>query len=314
MQQVERQRETRTGRRWLRLLWGAAAIYLLSGVYFVKPNERAVVRVFGKALREPAKPGPHYRPPWPMGRVNKLRAMEYQRVDVGFRLADQAIGRQPRAAESQFLTGDVNIVNVHLVVQYVIADPVKYLFNAAQVRALVRDAAEGALTLLLASRPVDDVLTTERVAIQNAVRARTISTLERYDVGVQVQSVNIQTVYPPEEVAAAFREVASAREDRDRIMNEAHGYADELIPRARGQAETMLKEAETYRQRRIQRASGEARRFLERLSEYEKAKKVTANRLYLETMEEVVPTWKMTVVDSATGRAPVDLGIVRPQQ
>jgi membrane protease subunit HflK len=295
-------------------LGGALGVYLLTGVYFVKPNERGVVRIFGRAQREAAAPGPHYRPPWPIGRVNKLRVREYQRVDVGFRLADQTVGRQPAAAESQFLTGDINVVNIHMVLHYVIADPAKYLFHAARVRDLVRDAASCALRGVVGERPVDGVLTTERVAVQNEVRARTSAVLAVYDVGVQLQSVNIQTVSPPEEVAAAFRDVASAREDHDRIINEAHGYAGELIPRARGEAEAMLKQAETYRTQRIERASGEAERFVDRLRGYRKAKDVTANRLYLEAMEQIVPTWKMTVVDSARGRAPVDLGLVRPQQ
>ena len=216
--------------------------------------------------------------------------------------------RQGDPLSSQFLTGDQNIIQVNAVVQYSVSEPADYLFNTVEVGPAVRDAVEAELGRQIASRTVDDVLTTEKVAIQEIVRQRSQALVDQYKLGVLVSTVNIESVTAPQEAADAFRDVASARADAARIVNEAQGYANDIVPRARGEATQMLEESQGYKERVINQAQGDAARFTALAREHRRNPGVTESRLYLETMEEILPRLRKTIVDD---QGNLDLTIIR---
>jgi membrane protease subunit HflK len=281
----------------------AAAVYLATGICVIQPDEEGVVRRFGKAVRL-VPPGIHYRLPFPAERLTRLKTKEIKRMSVGFRIIDQVQGRRPSREETQFLTGDENIINLQMMIQYTISDPVAFLFGADQVPTLVRRAGEAALTEIVGAMGVDDLLTAKKLEVQVMARDYMQATLERYSTGVRVLAAHLTDVNPPAEVADAFRDVASAREDRDRIVNEAHGYVSDILPQARGQAQKTLQDAEAYEADVVNRATGDAERFLKAYAEYRKAKSITTTRLYLETVEKVLANSSIYVVDrNRTGAA-----------
>jgi membrane protease subunit HflK len=289
----------------------AFVLYLLSGIYFVQPDEQAVVQRFGRALPERAQPGVHYRLPFPMDRVNKLKVRLARQVTVGAELAGQQLGQSP-TRRAEFLTGDQNLVNVVMTVQYTIADPVAYLFHAKDVESLIAKAAEAGLAQAVAGRAVDSLLTTGKVEAQTTIRRTAQQILDsQYNVGITITAVTITQTTPPAEVADAFRDVASARADRDRITNEAYAYANDVLPKVRGEAKKLLNEAYAYRTKKINEATGDAARFAKLAAEYAKAKQVTSDRLYIEAMEEILPKIKKLVVDPKSG---VDLGVIRREE
>lgn len=300
-------RDDRPGydRRWI---WGGlVALWLLSGIYIVGADEQAVETIFGAVSDERVTPGVHYNAPWPVGSVYKLKVRQLQRTVVGGELADTAVG-QADPLLSQFLTGDQNIIHVRTVVQYSVATPADYLFRAVEVEPAVRGAVEAELGRQFASRTVDEALTTEKVAIQEAVRGRAQTLVDDYGLGVSISTVNIESVTAPPEAADAFRDVAGARADAARIVNEAQGYANDVTPRARGEAQRLLQEAEAHKERVVNRAQGDAARFTALAAEYGRNPEVTRSRLYLETMEEILPRFNKTVVDD---QGNLDLTIVR---
>jgi membrane protease subunit HflK len=287
----------------------AAAAWLLFGIYFVAADQQAVVLRLGRVAGAPVGPGVHWTWPAPVGKVFKIRARETRRLTVGFAAPDQVLGRDAQPAQAEFLTGDRNLISIGLVTQYAIKDPIAYLFRFGDVEALLRSTVESSLAAVVMRRGVDSLLTTEKVAVQQEVHALAQELVESYRAGVSILGVSLESVAPPEPVREAFNDVASAREDRDRIVREAQSYANEVLPVARGDAERQLRESEGYLESRRQRAAGDAARFRSLAAEYAKVPDETATRLYLEAMEEVLPRMDKTVVDSdARG---VDLDFVR---
>ena len=241
------------------LVLGLVGLWLLSGIYIVNPDEEGVVL----------------------------------RCEVGFRSTGQATTfRQGELRsvpkEASMLTGDENIVNVQFSVQYKISDAVKYLFNISDPTNLVRNAAEAAMREVIGNSLIDSAITDGKLKIQSDATVLLQQVLDRYEAGIQVLAVQMQDVHPPQEVSDAFKDVASAREDKSRIINEAEAYRNELIPKARGLAAEVENQAQAYKETRIRNAEGEANRFLALLKEYEQAKDVTKQRMYLETMEEIL--------------------------
>jgi membrane protease subunit HflK len=246
-----------------------------------------------------------------VGRVLKIRARETRRLTIGFAAPDQVLGREAIPVQAEFLTGDRNIITIGLVAQYAIKDPVAYLFRFRDVEALLRGTVESSLSAVVMRRGVDSLLTTEKVAVQQEVHALAQELVERYAAGVSILGVSLESVAPPEAVREAFNDVASAREDRDRIVREAQSYANEVLPVARGDAERMLRESEGYLESRTSRAAGDAGRFASVAAEYAKVPAETSTRLYLEAMEEVLPRMDKTIVDADANS--VDLDFVRRQ-
>ena len=280
-------------------------LWFLSGIYIVSPDEQGVVRRFGKMVKI-TEPGPHYHLPSPIERVDKPKVKQIKRMEIGFRTVDP---RPPARyqfipAESIMLTGDEQIIDAQIIVQYQIKDAPAYLFNVWALETpsgALKDAAEVALRQVVGQRPIDDVLITEKLQVEIDTQELLQQIMDGYESGLRIIEVKLQTVRPPKEIAAAFNDVVSAKEDKDRYVKQAEGYREDIIPKARGKAESIIRAAEGYREERIKRAEGDVDRFLSILKEYEKAKEVTRKRLYLETMEEVLPQIKKFIIDKDVG-------------
>ena len=283
-------------------------VYFASGFYVVGPDQRAVVRRFG-AIAGQVGPGMHYRVPWPVDSVDVVKTTSVMKIGVGFVLPS-GDGEMPPGPE--LLTGDTNIVNVNLVLQYVVHDPAEFLFQIKDADAFVEAAAQAAVTETIAGMPVDEVLTRGRVAVQERVKKQTQEVLDHRRSGVSIVSASIMAITLDRSVAQAFQDVANAMSDREKMINEARAYQNNLIPKARGDARTLLSEAEAYKQQRIAEAVGGASRFLSLQKEYEKGPDITRTRLYLEAMEKILPRVRLYVVDSDKGRVPLHLRMSGP--
>jgi membrane protease subunit HflK len=300
----------------MRRIWRFGAVvvgaaWLLSGLYFVRTDQQAVEFVLGAIRERPREPGLHWTWPRPIARIVKLKVRETKRLAVGYQIPERVLERQAQVAQTQFLTGDRNLLDIRVVIQLVIRDPAAYLVRSRDVQRLIASTAEAALTGVVVERPVDEVLTTGKFQVQADVQARCQEALDSYRCGVSVLGVNIEAIQPPAEVVEAFRDVASAREDRNRFVREAQSYANETLALARGEAARLAAEAEAYRGRVVARAQGESARFSKLAAEYRKAPQTTATRLYLETVEEVLPRVQINLIDPGSG--PVQLDLVRPE-
>ena len=283
-------------------------LYLASGVYVVDTDEEAVARRFG-AIAARVGPGMHYRLPWPIDRVDILKTTRVMKTGVGFVLPEQG---QDAAGGMELLTGDTNILSIALALQYVVQDPADFLFRVESPEALIGAIAEAVLTETVLGMPVDEVLTTGRLAIQEQVKTRTQARLDDYRSGIRITSSNIMSIALDKSVAEAFQEVTDAMADREKSRNEARMYANNLLPKTRGEAHALVREAQSFRQERVAQAIGNTRRFLALLREYQKAPGITQSRLYLEAMEEILPGVTMYVIDSEEGQVPVNLRVGTP--
>jgi modulator of FtsH protease HflK len=279
-----------------------AVIWLASGSYTVGPDQRGIVLRFGKHVAT-TDPGFHWHWPYPVETVLRPKVTEVQRVEIGFRTIDP--GPPARfadvASESLMLTGDENIIDIDLVVQYRIGDPAKYLFRVRHLSDTIKSASEAALREVIGRRHIDEALTVGKLEIQEETKALLQSILNAYEAGLQVVAVQLQEVQPPRQVIDAFKDVASAREDKVRFINEADGYRSAVIPEVRGKVEMILREAEAYREEKTRRAQGETQRFLQVLEEYQRAKEITRKRLLLETLEEVLPQMDKIILEDGAG-------------
>ena len=293
--------------RWLVL--AALVVWGLSGIYIVQPDESGVVLRFGRYVRTEG-PGPHIHLPYPIETVYRPKVTQVRQTAVGYRA--QSVGgvfQQGRVQavneESAMLTGDENIINVQFNIQYQIKPDgaVDYLFNVIQPDQVVKRAAEASMREVIGKTTLDSALTGGRVQIQNDVADLLQRILDRYQVGVQVVAVQMQDVQPPQEVRDAFKDVASAREDKQRSINEAEAYRRDILPKAQGQASEMVNQAEAYRETRVRKAEGEAQRFLAMLTEYEKAQDVTKKRMMYEAFEDILskPGMEKLVLPSDAG-------------
>ena len=283
-------------------------VYLISGFYVVGADQRAVVRRFG-SVEAVVGPGMHYRVPWPVDRLDVVKTTNVMKVGVGFTIptGDSAV-----LSGMELLTGDTNIVNAALVLQYVVRDPTEFLFQIEDPQSLVEAVAEGVLTETVVGMPIDEVLTSGRVAVQERVKANTQEVLDRWHSGVRIVSASIMSLTLDRSVVQAFQDVADAMADREKVINEARAYASNLIPKTRGEARMQLSEAEAYKQQRVADAVGETSRFLALQKEYEKAPETSRTRLYMETMEKILPKLQLYIVDSDNGRVPLHLRLTSP--
>ena len=322
--------------RWWRLLPWLMVAYALTGFYSVQPNELAVVRRCGRVLPQVSTPGLHFGFPYGIDRVVKVRVQEQKQVGVGMsRLSrstgetpggvagqsgvgvnqwSRALGRQLQPQQAECLTGDNNVILLSANVQYQIEDVHRYLFSTADVPVLVENAVAGALCGEVSAMDVDDVLTTRRGWIQEEVRRHAQETLDSYRSGVRITSVLLdESTKPPQEVEDAFRDVTAAREDRQRAINEAQGYAARLAQSAEADADSLLQQAEAFAQQTTLLAESGAERFRLMQAELAKGRELTIRRLILETMEEVLPRMKKIVADKEASES-IDLGIMEPDE
>mgnify|MGYP003957130805 FL=1 len=275
-------------------------LWFLSGIYIVGPDEIGVVQTFGKYTRQ-AQSGLNYHFPFPIETVQTPKVTEVKRIEIGFRTVGQNQYRTI-SQESLMLTGHENIVDAEMIVQYKIKDPVAYSFNFVKPELTVREASEASLRTVVGRHNIDEALTSGKFMIQEETKELLQSILDKYDTGIIVVAVQLQDVSPPKEVIAAFKDVASAKEDKNRMVNQAQGYRNDIIPKARGEAQAQLREAEGFKEARISRAQGDVAKFNSMLKEYRKAKAVTKTRLYLETVENVLSKAdKIVIPDSEDG-------------
>lgn len=302
-------------RRLARLiLLAIVAMYLLSGLYVVQPDERGVVTRFGRVVADDIQPGIHYRLPWPIDSVARPQVTAIKRMSVGYRIVDQLRGLTPTPREIQFVTGDTNIIEAQLLIQYIVSDAGAFLYATEEPQWLVRKVGESVLTEKIGSLGVDAMLTTGKLEVERTVKARSQEVLDAYGAGIQIVAAHLQEVSPPREVADSFREVASAREDRNRIIHEANGYLNRVVPTARGEAERLIASAEGYRTEKISYAEGEASRFATVLAEYWKGPNAARERIYLEVMEEVLSKVQKYILDEKAGEGRLALRFLSPRK
>lgn len=275
---------------------GLAVLWALSGFTIVAPEEQGVISRFG-AFQRIVDPGLNYHAPWPLERITKLPVQRVNQLAIGFRAGNG--GTLDVQAESLMLTKDQNIVDLDFTVQWRIVNPAAFLFNLANPERTVADVAESVMREIIGRHTIDDALTSNKVQITNEALNLLQVVLNRYGAGVLVVGLQLQQVNPPAEVIDAFRDVQAASADAEKLKNEAKGYANQIVPLARGQAAQLLQEAEGYKTARVAQAEGDAARFNAQVEAYQANPGVTKQRLYLETMEEVLPNLPKVVT---TGR------------
>jgi membrane protease subunit HflK len=277
------------------VIWGA------SGIYTVGPGEQGVIRRFGKVVRKTSA-GLNFHFPWPIEQRDVVNVARVRRLELGFRTNPRRPGiARPVPRESLMLTGDENIVDAQLIVQYRIKEPVKFLFRLQNPISTLRAATEIALRSRVGNTTVDEVLTVGRAKAQDETREFLQQLMDTYESGLLITAVKLQTVDAPDQVKDAFHEVVRAREDREKLVRQAEGYREDLIPKARGKAREIIRGAEAYKEERILKARGDGARFQSVLAEYKKAPKVTRERLHLETLERVLPNVDKIIVDPKGG-------------
>jgi len=283
-------------------------LWLASGFYIVEPDEVGVVKLFG-AFKTLTAAGPNYHIPYPVESVETPKVTQIRRIEFGFRSSgrtrgqnfQQGVSREVKE-ESLMLTGDENILSVQFIVQYMIQDAENYLFNVNNPENTLAHAGEAAMREIIGKGKVDDALTTGKQKIQAETRELMQRILDSYQTGLRIVAVQMQNVHPPEQVVAAFKDVASAREDKSRFINEAEAYQRDILPKARGEAARIVTAAQAYKEAKVRQSQGNAARFLSVLTEYRKAKDITRQRMYLETMEEILAnpeTEKLIMSDDA---------------
>ncbi|MEE9420337.1 MAG: FtsH protease activity modulator HflK [Desulfatiglandaceae bacterium] len=314
----------RTLSAWLIFL--LILLYLASGFYSVKPEQRGVLKRFGRVVTDNILPGIHYRVPWPIESVVRLSTTEIRSMTVQFQEVKGPKGAKVKGSQvakvkgsqvakvkgtqvakvkgtqvakhieskhverpAPVLTADENLVISTLVLQYTISQPKSYLYNTSHTDWLLRRIVQAATVSKLAEMGVDDILTIGRLKMQTTLKEGIQAKIDIYDLGIRLFSVQIQSIGPPADVAGAFRDVTSAREDKQKIIQQAKGDRNRRLPKARAESNQMKREAEGYANEIVERAKGDAHRFTAAWNEYRKAKNLTAHRLYLEALEEILP-------------------------
>lgn len=268
-------------------------VWLASGFYIVDANQRGVVLRFGRFVQT-TEPGLRWRLPYPVESSEVVDLTGVRTVEVGYRGSE----RNKVLRESLMLTDDENIINIQFAVQYVLNSPEKYVFNNRYPDESVIQAAESAMREIVGNNKMDFVLYEGREQMAAVAHESIQKILDRYDTGILVSRVTMQNAQPPEQVQAAFDDAVKAGQDRERLRNEGEAYANDVIPRARGAASRLIEEANAYRARVVANAEGEASRFSQVLAEYKRAPEVTRERLYLETMQQVMSKTSKVMVDA----------------
>lgn len=278
------------------LVAGAFVLWGLSGFYIVDEGNYGVETRFGEYIAPPTQAGLNWHFPYPIEQVELVNVKQQRYIEVGYRSSGrQGVGSVPK--EALMLTKDENIIDVRLAVQYQVKDAKQFLFNVASPEATLKQVTESAERGVIGSSTMDFVLTEGRGDVVAQIKKEIQIVMDAYKTGIQITSVNLQDAQPPEQVQGAFEDAIKAREDRQRLINEAEAYANDVIPKARGAAARKIQEAEAYKEQVIAKSIGEVSRFKNLLTEYKKAPEVTRSRLYLEAIESVLATTKTVMVD-----------------
>ncbi|MGB2005876.1 MAG: FtsH protease activity modulator HflK [Candidatus Puniceispirillaceae bacterium] len=290
-----------SGRTFTLLVLVFGLIWAATGFYRVNPQQQGVVLRFGEWVRT-SPPGLHYHLPFPIESVLTPEVTSDNRIEIGFRdVSGNSSSRRDIADESQMITGDENIVDIDFVVFWRIADAGQYLFNLAEPDQTIKVTAEAVMREIIGRTAIQTALTEGRQDIQVQARQQLQDLLNEYGAGVRVRDVQLLAVDPPADVIDAFNEVQRARQDRDRLKNEAEAFSNDIVPRARGEAAKLVSEAEAYQAEVVNRASGDASRFDQIFQAYLKDKAVTKERIYIETVEEIFSNVDKIIIDSEAG-------------
>lgn len=284
------------------------ALWALSGVYIVQPNEVAVVTTFGAYSRSET-PGIRYHLPAPIERVEKVPVTTLNRIDIG------GVGENDMPEESLMLTGDENIVDLDFSVTWRVADARAYVFTLRDPDVSVKAAAESAMREVVGKSDLQAILTTGRGQVQAQTAELMQRTLDSWGAGISVVEVQIRSANPPAEVAAAFRDVNSAGQDQESARNEANTYRNRVVNEAKGDAAKLIQSAEGYREQAVREATGDVARFNQIYNEYRRAPGVTKDRLYIETMQRVLQNSNKVIIDGKGASAPIILppDVFRPR-
>lgn len=302
-QQLDHYRETLS--RWFSGCGGAfyvgivavgLMLWLVTGVYSVQPGEEGVVRTFGR-FTAIAGSGLNYHLPWPIQTATVVDVQSIRREEVGFETTPDG-GKREVLSEALMLTEDENIVQVELLVQYRVGDARAFVFNVQDPENVLRTTAEVALRSAVGQMTIDAVITEERARVQNETRLFLTQLLDEYGTGILVTDVRLQVADPPEEVRDAFQEVVRARADKERLINEAQAYQNDVVPRARGEKQKLIEEAAAFKDQHVLRATGDAERFLAVLQEYRLAPEVTRERMHIEALETIVARVELILLDT----------------
>lgn len=276
---------------------------VMSSQYTVEETEQAVVTTLGKVTSVETA-GLHLKLPYPVQDVRKVEVNRTQKMQIGYESKNEEQGNNDASSvldESKMITGDFNIVNIDFFIEWKISDPVKFLYNSDEPSKILKTIAQSSARSIIGSKGVDGVLTTEKSIIQAEIKEKMVNKLADYDLGVQVLDVKIQDSEPPtSEVIAAFKNVETAKQEKETRINEALAYKNKTIPAAESEADKLVRDAESYRESRINAAKGEVAKFNAMYTEYAKNKTITRTRMYLETIEDILPD--ITVyIDSSEG-------------
>ncbi len=277
-------------------------LWLVNGFYRVQPNQQGVELVLGKWNGGISTPGLHWNWPSPIGTVFKPNVTQENRIEVGVRSGGSEINRRSTGGrdvpeESQMITGDENIVDIDFVVFWKISDAPEYLFNLQNPDETVKMAAESVMRDMVGKTPIQSALTVGKEEIETQAQIELQRLINEYGAGIEIRQVQLLDVLPPKNVIDAFDEVTRARQDMERIRNEAEAYRNDVVPRARGEASKLIQGAEAYRQEVVNRAQGDANRFNSVFEAYRVSKDVTTQRIYLETLEEVLRNVNKVIID-----------------
>ena len=288
----------------------AIIIFILTGLYTIDPEEVGVIQRFGKYINT-TEPGLHFKIPFGVDKLTKVKVKHVYKEEFGFRTLQSGVQTKYSARsydyESIMLTGDLNIADVEWIVQYRIKDPVNYLFRIRNIVETIRDLAESVTRQIVGDRSGDEVIVLSRKEIADEIQILLQQELDYYKAGIEIYTINLQNVNPPERVKPAFNDVNSAKQEKERILNEAWQQYNKIIPEAKGKAKRTIEEAEGYAVNRVNRAKGDADRFIQMYNQYKNAKSITKKRLYLETMQKILPqVEKIFIVDEKqTGILPL---------
>jgi membrane protease subunit HflK len=274
-------------------------LWLASGIYRVEPSEHAVIQRFGELNRTQVEPGIGYHIPWPVEKMTKINVTEDRRIEIGF--VGTGRGKRDLSEESLMLTSDANIVDIDVVVLWNISTAEDFIFNIKNQEDTIKRVAESTIREVVGQTRLQPIITTGREQVSIRARELTQETLDSYGAGVAIKQILIQdaTVHP--DVMEAFDDVVAAGQDAERFQNEANIYKNDILPKARGEAIKMLQQAQGYKESRIARAQGEAERFNKLYDAYKSGRDVTRERIYIETMEEVMKNVDKTIIDQEDG-------------
>lgn len=274
-------------------------VWLLSGIYTVDSPERGVVKRFG-AYTEETTAGLHWHLPWPIETVTIVNVDRIRTAEIGYR-SDSRNRNGSVPSEALMLSKDENIVDIRIAVQYKVSDAKKYLYDVSDPDVTLRALTESALREVVGQNTMDFVLTEGRDEVVSKVQTLTQRNLDDYKTGLMITSLNLQDAQPPEQVQEAFADVVKAREDRERLINEAEAYSNDILPKARGQAARQIEEARAYHDEVIARATGQANRFESIAAEYKLAPEVTRKRLYIDAISNVLSSTSKVFVGADSG-------------